>query len=102
MTPCKRSSDNRVLFARRGENVRAVAHLTSIRHTLLRHGLVEEAGLFGLEAVQALVNLGDANDAEMLARQIIREFSNANLNTRAISALGYLTEAVAARTASAA
>jgi hypothetical protein len=37
----------------------------------------------------------------MLARRIVSEFSSAEMNKRAIQALGYLTEAIASNTASA-
>jgi tetratricopeptide (TPR) repeat protein len=89
-----------VMFARRGENRRAITHIHPIRTTFLANGLVEEAGVFGLEIVQARLALGEAREAEMLARQIILEFKAASLNARAISALGYLTEAISRRTAS--
>ena len=91
-----------VLFARRGENRRAVGHITSIRKTFLAHGLVEEAGVFGLEIVQAMLALGQPREAETLAREIVGDFVAAKLNSRAICALGYLTEAIGQRTASAA
>lgn len=90
-----------VLFARRGDNARAVSHLNKVRRELLHHGLVEEAGVFGLEMVQALLSLGRVPVAEALARQIVGEFTTAKLNARAVSALGYLSEAIAARKASA-
>lgn len=89
-----------VMFARRGEHARAVTQLSMVRKQMLDHGLVEEAGLFGLEAVQALLSLGAARDAETLARQIVGEFTSAKLNARAIAALGHLSEAIAANTVS--
>jgi hypothetical protein len=57
----------------------------------------EEAGLCGLEVVEAMLTLGKASQAESLTRRIIDEFTKAGLNTRAITALGYLTEAIASR-----
>ncbi len=88
------------MFVRRGEIQRGIAHLRPIRVDFLRHSMIEEGGLCGLEIVEALLLRGDAADAERLARQIIAEFTNASLNQRAIGALGYLTEAIAARRAS--
>lgn len=90
-----------VLFARRGEHRRAVTHIGSVRKTFLQHGLVEEAGIFGLEIVQSRLILGETHEAQALARQIVGEFTAAGLNARAITALGYLTEAIAAHRASA-
>lgn len=46
-----------------------------------------------------MLGLGEYADAEVLAKTIISEFTAASLNTRAITALGYLTEAIAAYTA---
>ncbi len=89
-----------VLFSRRGEYRRAVSHLKTVRRTFLEHGLVEEAGLCALEIVNARLALGEPHEAESLARQVVLEFTNAGLNSRAITALGYLSEAIAARTAS--
>jgi tetratricopeptide (TPR) repeat protein len=83
-----------LLFARSGERRRAVVHIGAIRKQFLAHGLVEEAGIVGLEIVEARLGLGEAREAELLAREIIADFTNAKLNTRAISALGYLTEAI--------
>lgn len=45
--------------------------------------------------------LGRTSAAEMLARKIFGEFTTAGLNGRAIGALGYLTEAITAKRASA-
>jgi len=89
-----------VLYARRGENRRAVEQLGRMRTVFLTHGMIEEAGVFGLEIVQARLALREYGEAESLARQIITEFTRARLNTRAIGALGFLTDAIAQRTAS--
>lgn len=91
-----------VLLARRGENRRALGHISIVRRTFLEHDLVEEAGVFGLEMVQTHLALAECSEAESLAREIVADFTKARLNTRAIMALGYLSEAIAARTASSA
>lgn len=88
------------MFVRKGDPARGIAHLRPIRADFLRNSLIEEAGLCGLEIVDAHLVRGEASDAEALARQIVKEFTAAALNRRAISALGYLTEAIAARRAS--
>lgn len=88
------------MFVRRGDVHRGIAHLRPIRADFLRHRMTEEAGLCGLEIVEALLIRGDVTEAEALARQIIDEFTAASLNKRAISALGYLSEAIASRKAS--
>lgn len=88
------------LLIRRGAFEQGLAHLRRIRTEMTAHGLVEEAGISGLEMVEAFLGAGKPAEAESLARDIIREFTAARLNARAISALGYLREAIAARTAS--
>ncbi|HEX2123602.1 MAG TPA: tetratricopeptide repeat protein [Thermoanaerobaculia bacterium] len=88
------------LMIRRGQIDRGIAHLRTIRDQFLRHTLVEEAGLCALEMVEAFLATGSSHEAERLARTVIGEFTAARLNARAITALGYLSEAIAARKAS--
>jgi len=88
------------MMLRRGDYPEALPHLTAVRDEFLRRGLVEEAGLSGLDMVAAHIALGAPSEAETLARRIVAEFSDARLSDRAITALGYLTEAIAARSAS--
>ena len=88
------------LLLRRGETERGIEHLHRVREEFLRHQLVEEAGLCGLEIVAAHLARGASAQAEAFARQIVREFTAARLNTRAITALDHLSEAIAARSAS--
>lgn len=88
------------LLVRKGEIDRGIAHLRVIRNRFLRQSLTEEAGICALEIVEALLLRGSTADAEVLARQVITDFTTAALNARAITALGYLQEAIAARRAS--
>ena len=90
------------LMVRRGDAERGLAHLHSVRDEFLTRNLVEEAGVCGLEIVEAHLWRGALIEAEAFARQIVREFTAAQLNKRAITALRYLSEAIAARKASAA
>ena len=88
------------MLVRQGEIDRGIAHLRATRVRFLRENLTEEAGICALEIVEALLLRGSAAEAEALARQVISDFTAAALNTRAITALGYLQEAIAARRAS--
>jgi tetratricopeptide (TPR) repeat protein len=88
------------LLIRRGDHQSGIAHLRPVRHQFLRHSLAEEAGLCGLDMVEGMLLAGEPAQAESLARTIMNEFLAANMNTRAITALGYLTEAIASRKAS--
>jgi len=88
------------MLIRKGDFESGIAHLHSVRQQFLNHNLVEEAGLCGLDIVEAQLSRGASIEAEAFARQIVREFTAAQLNTRAITALGYLSEAIGARKAS--
>lgn len=88
------------LLLRKGALRQGIAHLRTVRHQYLKGSLAEEAGLCGLEMVGAMLAVGEPEPAETLARTIMNEFLAASLNTRAIAALGYLSEAIAERKAS--
>ena len=88
------------LLVRAGRHAQAIEHLVTIRGVFLQHDLIEEAGLCGLDIVEALLATSAASRAELLVRRIIEEFTLARLNTRAITALGYLTEVIMERRAS--
>ena len=90
------------LLIRQGRHTLAIEHLRAVRRDFLRNSMSEEAGIAGLEIVEALLTLGRTSEAETLARKIVREFIAAHLNARAITALGYLSEAITAHTAPAA
>ena len=89
------------LLVRRGHAAEAITYLRPIRREFLRHGLIEEAGICGLEIVEGMLALQNFSAAEPLARKIIAEFMRADLNKRAVTALGYLQEAIASSRASA-
>lgn len=90
------------LFVRKGEVNRGIDELHSVRELFLVRNLVEEAGLCGLDIVEAHLLRGAFIEAEALSRQILREFTAAHLSERASTALQYLSESIAARNASAA
>jgi tetratricopeptide (TPR) repeat protein len=86
---------------RLGDLQAAIQHLQSARWTFLVHNLVEEAGLSGLEIVEALLLQNEPAAARRLSAQIVGEFTAARLNRRAITALAYLHDAVATTNATA-
>ncbi|HET7437434.1 MAG TPA: tetratricopeptide repeat protein [Thermoanaerobaculia bacterium] len=90
------------LLSKAGELADGMRHLRAVRRQFLATAMVEEAGLCGLDIVEVLLSRGDANRAAELAQTIIREFTAAGLNTRAIAALGLVREAAATRDAAAA
>jgi tetratricopeptide (TPR) repeat protein len=85
------------LLASTGKHQKAIDQLRPVRRQFFAAGMSEEAGLCGLEVVDAMLALRKVSQAESLARRIIAEFTRAGLNTRAITALGYLTAAIANR-----
>jgi tetratricopeptide (TPR) repeat protein len=89
-----------LLLLRSGLLPDGIIHLRAVRHQYLKACLAEEAGLCGLEMVGAMLALGQAETAEALGRTIMNEFLAASLNTRAITAVSYLSEAIAGRRAS--
>jgi tetratricopeptide (TPR) repeat protein len=85
---------------RLGHLDRAIRQLTAARGRFLAERFIEQAGLTGLQMVEAYLHRGDAINAKLLAAQIVREFTDAGLSRRAIEALAYLEEAVSASTVS--
>ena len=83
-----------------GQLEEGIAHLRRVRAQFLRQNVIEEAGLCGLDIVEAQLSRGAPEEAEALARQVIREFTAGGLSSRAITALHSLSEAIAARRAS--
>lgn len=81
---------------RRGEIDAALMQLQVTRDRLLDHEMTEEAGLCGLDLIEARLIRGEAAEAKRLATRLVREFVAASLNRRAIAALAYLNEAIAA------
>jgi tetratricopeptide (TPR) repeat protein len=77
----------------------ALPELAMARERFRARGLVEESALSGLDMVEAQMVLGYIDDARELAATLVREFSQAQLNRRAVAALAYLNEAIAASSA---
>ena len=80
------------LYLQKGDYARALAHLQTLRYEFLRQSLAEEAGLCGLEIVQALLRLDRRSEAENLARTVADEFTAAGLSHRATAALDVAKE----------
>jgi tetratricopeptide (TPR) repeat protein len=85
------------LMVRRGNTAEALILLSHVRRDFLSHQMIEEAGLCALESVDAFLRSNLPEAAESTAREVLHMFTSAGLNNRAISALGYLSEAIAAR-----
>jgi tetratricopeptide (TPR) repeat protein len=89
----------RLLLAR-GQLRLGIQRLYEARRSFLMHGMVEEAGLSGLEIVEALLQSGARDDAARLAEEILGELRHIAFNDRALSALAYLSDAAQASKAS--
>jgi tetratricopeptide (TPR) repeat protein len=83
------------LYIRRGDFQPGITYLRPIRREFLRNAMHEEAGLCALDIIEGMLRRGKGPEAEGLARMVVREFTSAGLNARAITALGYLSEAIA-------
>jgi hypothetical protein len=86
---------------RLGDLDRSVAELQPVRTKFLSRGLIEEAGLAGLEIVEVHMLRGRIDEARNLSAAIVREFAERQLNRRAVAALAYLNDAIAASSATA-
>src|ERR1044071_2990530 len=82
------------MLVRKGDWKHGISYLRAVREEFLQHEMVEEAGLCGLDMVKAELARGKSQEAETLARQIVREFTEAGLNRRAITAVAHLSEAI--------
>jgi len=77
----------------------AIGMLSEVRAELLKLGMPEEAGLAGVDLIEALLATNARAAARDLAVTIVEEFRNARLNERALQALSYLRETADVATA---
>lgn len=77
----------------------ALDRLAWARTAFLSHGLVEEAGLSALEMIEVYMLREEIDAARRLAATIVREFTDAGLSRRALTALAHLNDAIAASSA---
>jgi tetratricopeptide (TPR) repeat protein len=75
-----------------GEFERALFSLRRIREAFLKREMVEDAGLVGLDIVDALVAIDHWTEARELSEQVLAEFRHSNLDDRAVRAMAYLRE----------
>ncbi|MGA7614227.1 MAG: hypothetical protein WBX15_03510 [Thermoanaerobaculia bacterium] len=88
------------LYLRRNDYELAIGSLGLVRQSLEEAGMLEEAGLCGLDIVEACLATARWNEAERLASALVETFTAAGMNNRAIAALAFLRDAVAAKTVS--
>jgi tetratricopeptide (TPR) repeat protein len=82
-------------LVKRGDLANGLASLERVRAQFLRHQMLEEAGICGVDIVGVLVDTRRIADARRLATEIRSDFVNA----RALSALDYLEERMEAHDA---
>jgi len=75
-----------------GDFEKALPMLENVREIFLSLAMPEEAGLAGLDLADALIANSRSNEARKVVEVVISEFTNANLNSRAITALAYLRD----------
>jgi tetratricopeptide (TPR) repeat protein len=79
-----------------GRMTEALAKLRAIHEDFEQMHMVGEAGLVGLDMVEALLRLGKSDEASLICRYLVERFTNAGMSTNAVTALAYLREALAA------
>ena len=84
------------LLLGKGEEDAALPRLQRARSLFLFKGLVEEAGLCGLEIATILIAQDRATEARILAQEIVAQFVEARFDARVMTALAYLREAAEA------
>lgn len=81
----------RILLGR-GEFERSIPMLDRVRDDFRRRSMPEEAGLAGLDLVEAMIATGRPATAREITERVLAEFREANLNARAVTALAYLRD----------
>lgn len=76
----------------RGDTATALSRLMSLRERYLERGLMHDAALIGLDAVDALLALGDPSEAYRLTELVAEEFRYTNAAPDALRALAYLRD----------
>jgi tetratricopeptide (TPR) repeat protein len=82
------------LLIKKGHFRKGIERLNLVRAAYLAQGMVQGAGLAGLEIIEALVARGDVEEARLLARSIHSEFAAANMDRYALAALERLDSAM--------
>jgi len=80
------------LLVGKGAVADGIRRLRDARRLFLMHGMYEEAGLCGLDIVEALLP-ESPQEAKALAADVSEEFTNGGFNERAHDALAYLRKA---------
>ncbi|HXH94527.1 MAG TPA: hypothetical protein VNN25_23315 [Thermoanaerobaculia bacterium] len=83
----------RVLLAR-GQTAAGLAYLRAARRDFTAAGVIEEAGLCALSIAASLVERGESVEARALMQEVIDEFTAAQLDERAITAVVRLRDAI--------
>jgi len=77
-----------------GEFAQAIANLKRLRDTFLKRKMSHDAGLVGLDIVEALIATDRFSEARRLTEQVLSEFQDAKLHNEAITSLAYLRDLI--------
>jgi tetratricopeptide (TPR) repeat protein len=83
-----------LILIARGQTTSGLARLREARRNFTANGMVDEAGLCGLNIVAVLMERGDRPAARALAQNVIDEFNAADIGERAINAVVELRDAI--------
>jgi tetratricopeptide (TPR) repeat protein len=76
----------------KGDFTKALSMLRKVRDTFIEMTMCEEAGLAGLDLADTLIASDRTGEARQVVEDVLGEFTKANLNARAITALAYLRD----------
>jgi tetratricopeptide (TPR) repeat protein len=82
-----------VLIAR-GQITNGLVRLRDARRAFVAAGMIEDAGLCGLNIAAVLIERGDRAAARELTQTVIDEFTTAGMNERAVNAVVTLRDAI--------
>jgi tetratricopeptide (TPR) repeat protein len=83
-----------LILIARGQVTSGLARLREARRNFTADGMIEEAGLCGLNIVAVLIERGERTAARELAQNVIDEFIAAQISERAINAVIELRDAI--------
>jgi tetratricopeptide (TPR) repeat protein len=83
-----------LLLIARGQITSGLARLREARRNFIADGMVEEAGLCGLNIAAVLIERGDRSEARSVIDAVVDEFTTAQINERGIAAVIRLREAI--------
>jgi tetratricopeptide (TPR) repeat protein len=80
------------VLLRNGQFHHAIPILQRIRDIFMQNGMIDDAGLTGLDLAESLLAIDRRDEARVVTERVLGEFVKAGLNARAITAVAYLKD----------